>query len=373
MSANVETMACTGLVPWHGQGEVAEEGLTAVQMMAPAEIMWKVMLQKMYINSGTHGKPLEVPGYRALVRETDKQIYTVVGSRYRPIQNLDGAEMADDIAAALDGAYCNTAGSLLGGKLVWFQIKLPGEFTVPGDTSPVEKYVLVSVPHDGMSAMMAMFTDVRVVCNNTYNMALRGATNLVKIRHTASAKERMELAAEAMREALGYHEEFESLATALATTKFTDVQMDNLAATLIPDTGAKAGTKKAEVTKTDAGYSAWTPQDGSVVSQILDGYATLPGEQGRAAEEDVEVSATVQKKRDTMVSLFTTGKGITSGIRGTAWAAANAVTEYVDHHIPVKAKKAVKNDKRTYNAIFGNGAKIKQQGLETILKLVDLN
>ena len=48
------------------------------------------------------------------------------------------------------------------------------------------------------------------------------------------------------------------------------------------------------------------------------------------------------------------------GVRGTTWAAYNAVTEWVDHHRPTRARHAaVRASRRLESSWFGSGAKLK--------------
>ena len=46
----------------------------------------------------------------------------------------------------------------------------------------------------------------------------------------------------------------------------------------------------------------------------------------------------------------------------TKWGMLNAVTEYVDHHIPSRS-----NDARLNNAWFGTGEKLKQQAMQLLI------
>jgi phage/plasmid-like protein (TIGR03299 family) len=60
-----------------------------------------------------------------------------------------------------------------------------------GRKDDIEKYLLLTMSHDGTGAITAMFTPIRVVCNNTLNAALRGKGHKVTVRHTRSAEQNL--------------------------------------------------------------------------------------------------------------------------------------------------------------------------------------
>jgi hypothetical protein len=144
-----------------------------------------------------------------------------------------------------------------------------------------------------------------------------GAGEGITIRHTATAPARMEQAMRTLRVANRHFNEFEVEATRLASSRFTDTQMATLAATLFPD------------------------RDGE------------PSPRGRNA-------------RAKLVELFTEGMGH-APIRGTGWAALNAVAEYTDHHRVVRTRPDIsRSEARLCAAWFGTGAALKRQAYEVI-------
>lgn len=76
---------------------------------------------------------------------------------------------------------------------VFITAKLPGYIKV-GSDDLIEKYLFLTTSHDGFGPITAAFTLVRIVCANTLNAALQNQTNSIKIRHTASARQRLEQA-----------------------------------------------------------------------------------------------------------------------------------------------------------------------------------
>lgn len=69
---------------------------------------------------------------------------------------------------------------LLDGKKIWLLAKLP-DSEICGDKT--EPYVCFSNTHDGSGAVRVCMTPVRVVCNNTLNLALNTAQRAWSVRH----------------------------------------------------------------------------------------------------------------------------------------------------------------------------------------------
>lgn len=112
----------------------------------------------------------------------------IVGSKYEIIQNQEAFDFFDSIVGEKYADY-ETVGCLNGGATVFITAKLREEMIINKDL--IDKYLLLTMSHDGSSSIIVMFTPIRVVCNNTLTLAL-GGKNKVSIRHTKSAKDRLE-------------------------------------------------------------------------------------------------------------------------------------------------------------------------------------
>ena len=168
MSHEVETMAYTNAVPWHGLGFRVDGNLTPKQMLKAAKIDWTVETRPLFMADGK-----EVPA-AALVRSTDGHVLDVVGSGYVPVQNAEAFEFFTDFVEAGD-ATMETAGSLKNGQYVWGLANLGDAFTLKGNDT-VKGYVLVGCPHQQSRSLILKFTTVRVVCNNTLTLALNSGS-----------------------------------------------------------------------------------------------------------------------------------------------------------------------------------------------------
>lgn len=174
MTADVETMAWTNELPWHGLGVKVEGQKTVDEWLHMAGLDWTVDLQKMQTVNG-----VEVPDHYALVRSTDSKVLTVTGNRWNPVQNSEAFKFFKSFAEA-GGATMETAGSLKGGQIVWGLASLNDKFTVAGKTDVVKGYILLVSPHVLGRSIIAKVTSVRVVCSNTLAMATSGTGAIEK-------------------------------------------------------------------------------------------------------------------------------------------------------------------------------------------------
>ena len=95
-----------------------------------------------------------------------------------------------------EGVRYETAGSLQNGKRVWILAKMPESYIISGDK--IEPYFLITNSHDGSSGIKACMTPIRVVCNNTLNLALKNAKRIWSTKHTENIRARMNEAQETL-------------------------------------------------------------------------------------------------------------------------------------------------------------------------------
>lgn len=150
-------------------------------------------------------------GWRANIRDSDRKVLGVVTDRYKVIQNRDAFAFTDALLG--EGVRYETAGSLQGGRKVWLLAHMPHEYIISGER--ISPYLLFSNTHDGSGAVRVALTPIRVVCNNTLNLALSTANRCWSMNHTGDIKGKLEEArdtlfmAEQYMDSLG--KEFESL------------------------------------------------------------------------------------------------------------------------------------------------------------------
>lgn len=245
MPAEVESMFSAREVPWHGLGEIVEGALTARDALKMAGLDWEVELRPLRAYMGHDARPqyVTVEDRLGVVRDSDQKVLGIVGTNYVPFQNGQAFEFFDNIVDSGEAKY-ETAGSLRGGKWVWLTAKIPEHINV-GGIDPHEMYLLLSTSHDGSRAITAAVTPVRVVCANTANMALRGAVRKWSIRHIATAEQRFAEARDSLGMTFAYMEKFQAQAEELLVQPFTDHEFERLVETLIPDKPRKESVTEA--------------------------------------------------------------------------------------------------------------------------------
>lgn len=188
MAANLETMFSVREVPWHGQGTIVQEAPDSNEALRLAGLDWTVEGKPIYDNMGR-----VIAGYKANTRSSDGKVLGIVSNRYKIVQNADAFQFTDNLIGG-DVRY-ETAGSLQGGKKIWLLAKMP-ETKVCDDS--VAPYVCFTNSHDGTGAVKAIMTPVRVVCNNTLNLALRTAKRSWSMRHQGNIEGKLEEARQAL-------------------------------------------------------------------------------------------------------------------------------------------------------------------------------
>lgn len=183
MAANVETMFYVRETPWHGLGTRVMEAPGSEDALELTGLNWKVRQEPIYTDNN-----LLIPGYKANVRDLDDKVLGVVTDRYKVVQNDEAFAFTDGLLG--EGVRYETAGALLDGRKVWILARMPREFIINGEQ--ISPYLVFSNTHDGSGAIKVAVTPIRVVCNNTLNLALSTAKRSWSMVHTGDVQGKME-------------------------------------------------------------------------------------------------------------------------------------------------------------------------------------
>ena len=265
---------------WHGLGQVlAQKFLTSKECIEHANLGYTVEKTPAY--SLINGKFVSIPNtFNTFRSDTNTPFSGTVGKGYTVVQNTEAFTFFDNIVGQ-DLAIYETAGVLGVGESIFLTAKLPDYCTIKGEK--IEYFIILKMSHDGKGPIKAMITPIRVVCQNTLNMAIENAVNCLNIRHTISAPERLKQAHKLMGITNEYKEAFTNMAEKLMKVKISDKMFKDIIVDLFPS-GAK---ERSENTR---------------IKNILN---------------DVENS-------------YYTGVG-QSGIIGNGWGVYNGVGHYFDH------------------------------------------
>ena len=323
-----EEFFAAGTTPvWHRIGQRVERALSSHAALKMAALDWTVESRPLFVD-GKDGAVPEVVTHKAIVRTDTQTILGVVGRKYQPVQNAQTFEWLDEVIGPGKAVY-ETAGSLHGGKIVWALVKLPGELRIAHTDDVVKPFILVCNSHDGSIAFRALNTSIRVVCQNTLTLALRNTgPDSISIKHTESIHDRLADAQEVLGLSIVKHREFE-------------LQMNQLA--------------QVHMTKrTFSGY----------LDRVL-GPLPKPTEQ----EPDPEASAA----RLQVTANFDHELQRLKGIEHSAWAAFNAVSQYVDWERPTRGAAITRDERRFESTMLGAGSDLKRKAWSEALKLARAN
>lgn len=279
---------------WHQLGTVLPDTFTAEDAMLHGHLGgWNLRKQALFTEAG--GKKLVIPNQFAVVRDNPimkkvVDVLGVVGNAYTIIQN---EQLAGLLNALVDeaGAHFETAGAIDGGRKVFITMKLPSNIKI-GGVDRVDTYIAIMTSHDGSTSTQIMVTPIRVVCENTLNMAFGGGKNsgVYRVRHTVGAEKILiQQAREALDFTFDYLDGFQEQAEQLINTTLTQGQFEEIIAR---NFGAPDDAPLSTITRTE-------------------------------------------NKLDQMAQLFSDAL-TQDGVRNTAWAGLNALTEWYDHFSPVR-------------------------------------
>ena len=311
-------MAYVGATPWHGLGNQLPENQPIEVWQKSAGMDWEIKQTDVLFNAAAeNGSMLNLRSNKdatVLYRSDTYEPLSVVSKRYKVVQPHDVLGFYRDLVS-VSGFELETAGVLKGGKKLWALARTGDEMMLSG-MDKVKGYLLLATSCDGSLATTAQFTSIRVVCNNTLQMAVGDNLGAVRVPHSTIFDP------VAVKQSLG-----------LGVTAWDEFSRSIKAMSNRP-------VNKFEVM--------------SYLVNVL-GDAELPLQ-----------DQPNQKAIQTVYNLYAgEGKGSKMpAANGTAWGLLNGVTEYVDTH-----RRARNQDFRLDSAWFGVGASIKQKGFEAALAL----
>jgi phage/plasmid-like protein (TIGR03299 family) len=241
----------------------------------------------------------------------------VVGRRYKLLQNTEAFQFFDAIVGQ-NKAYFETAGVLGEGERIWVMARMPRVMEiVSGDECM--RYLLLSNSHTGDGAVTVKFTVVRVVCQNTLMLALGDGTKAYRVRHTRMMQFRLEELSQFLALTQDVFRSAEERFKLFAKIHMTGSRMTDYLNKVYPRTKAQQ-------------------------------------ERGTESRQSASVRALFEEQSDLQMP----------GVRGTLWAAYNAITRFEDYRQP---QHEVQPEKRLDRTLFGTGADVK---LLALLKAQEL-
>lgn len=204
--------------------------------------------------------------------DTEAILGDKIGRDYEVVQNIEQFAFFDSIVENYGGLHYESAGSLAFGQVTYITAKLPEHIRV-GKNDLIENYLFLTSTHDGTGSITIAFTPVRIYCANTLNAALNNCSNAIKIRHTASAAEKLKSTHKMLGLTNQLTTELEAIFNRWARVRITDPELKRLI-----QLAMARNRETYELLKTGR-ESELSSQFNNTVSAILDYSLTSPTQQ----------------------------------------------------------------------------------------------
>ncbi|WP_338840873.1 DUF932 domain-containing protein [Acinetobacter lwoffii] len=343
MAHQLEQMAYVGETPWHGLGNQLTQNQPIEIWAQQAGMDWRIESSNVsYMAQNERCQSIIMPyeEQRVLYRSDTHAPLSVVSQRYQEVQPMEILEFYRDLTEQ-SGFELETAGVLKGGKKFW-ALARTGQSTALKGKDVSNGYILLATACDGTLATTAQFTNIRVVCNNTLAIALRGQSSsagVVKVPHSTKfdadkVKQQLGISVRAWDEHMYEMKQ-------LSQRKVTQGEAAAFFDAVFNNTSMSAADQEENIIQFYRNIATPTPAkeksepNGRAMTKVMDMF----NGQGRGAE--------------------------LSSAKDTAYGLLCSITEFADHE-----RRAMSTDHRLDSAWFGAGAALKQRGLEQALRLV---
>lgn len=350
MAHQIETMAFVGQTPWHGLGNQLPQNQPIEVWARQAGMDWRIESSNAsYMAKNERGQSIILPfeEQRVLYRSDTHAPLSVVSQRYQEVQPKEILEFYRDLTEQ-SGFELETAGVLKGGRKFW-ALARTGQSTALKGKDVSNGYILLATACDGILATTAQFTSIRVVCNNTLAIALRGQNcnaGVVKVPHSTKFD------AEKIKQQLGI------------SVRAWDEHMYEM-----KQLSQRKVTQQEAAAYFDAVFNANNSYSSTAVFQdniirLNRNISSSAFNPALGSDNKAEPNGRAMSKVMTMFNGHGRGAELASA-KDTAYGLLCSITEFVDHE-----RRAISTDHRMDSAWFGAGANIKQRGLEQALKMV---
>lgn len=294
--------------PWMGAFSTKVDDITSVdQALNLGGLTWEVGKRNIRTMGGTL-----IPDFQAVVRTDTKAVLGVVGRNFQPLQNANALAPVDALLGE-SGGVIEAVGALNEGRRVFVAIRLPVAVQVPGDPTLVTPYMIVANGHDGSLALSVNVLEGVLRCTNILVALSKRAAYRIRLVHCPGIEARYQAAHQVIGMTTRYLAESNDLKADLAATRITE-----------------GGSRRI----IQAAFPVRRVQDTSA----QDGGTTGRPTQFDGAWRNLWESPTIPDR-----------------LRGTAWGAVQAVTEWVDHSTAFRGGPRGGAEERRANALLFGG------------------
>lgn len=343
MAHQLEQMAYVGETPWHGLGNQLSQNQPIAIWAQQAGMDWRIESSNVsYLAQNERGQSIIMPygEQRVLYRSDTHAPLSVVSQRFQEVQPKEILEFYRDLTEQ-SGFELETAGILKGGKKFW-ALARTGQSTALKGKDVSNGYILLATACDGTLATTAQFTSIRVVCNNTLAIALRGQNSnagVVKVPHSTKFD------ADKVKQQLGI------------SVRAWDEHMYEM---------KQLSQRKVSQHEASAYFDAVFNNTNMNITDQEDSIIQFYRDVATQANSREKSEPNAKSMRKAMDMFNGQGRGASlSSTKDTAYGLLCSITEFIDHE-----RRAMSTDHRLDSAWFGAGAAMKQRGLEQALNMI---
>lgn len=314
------SMAYTNEVPWHTLGNLMVPGASLEEWSIEADMSHRIESAPVcFLDLDDEAHVFS--DQKVLYRSDNKYPLSIVHQNYKEIQPITILEWFDEFIKARMMSM-ETAGTMQKGRKMWALAKIDKDFDL-GKKDIVKPYVLLATSCDKSLATTARLTYVRVVCNNTLQMAYADHGDVVKINHRTA--------------------------------------FDQAAQTRVKE---ELGLVESQIEETEKTYKSMVGvplKKEDVVGFFLTLFASeTKGD--KIILEDLPI-----RKISGMFDAYQNAPGQDMGTaKGSLWGAVNAVSYMVDHNPSARS-----DDSRLNSAWFGQGAALKNRAVNVATEIIE--
>jgi len=334
--------------PWLTEGSEIEGLKTTHEALADANLDFTVEKVQTIarVPNGTEDmegeqvpvfKEVEAPFFYT-VRMDTKQVLGCVGKSYTVVQTHEAVKFFDE--ALGENAYCiDSVGQINNGSRLWLAAKVPESVVIAKDDI-VDRYILLTVGHDGHWGVNALFTGIRPLCANTVTAAMRGAKaegrQIIKVKHTTNAQKNLKNALQLVAQEKKFWGRLAPAFQKMATLHITADVVDEYLESVFPSTKkddngdlvpAKQTKDRRDFVKWALDYSPGAAEAGHTVWGLYNAYTWWVDHSEKAVKDKAYVGMPTDGTRK---------------VKGSAWE----------------------------NTTFASGAKLRQKALDVALSMV---
>lgn len=310
---------------WHRLGQQMESGMSIPAWAEAAGLGWQAVKVPSIANlAGPQFDHLPADSrFRAVaernfvVRSDNGHPLGYVSDMYQPVQPSEVLDWFGRYIGVDDRFQLDVAGSLKNGEIIWATASYRDALSIVGEEHKAR--LLMTTTFDGSGSTINKATMTRVVCNNTLDAALAdGGKATIRTRHNTKFSAD-KVAAELARIADGFAH-YKAMAEAMVAIDMSKETLSQFFKSML-----------------DIPFDA-KPAD--ISGKKMATFQALSNAYGATVREGTQ--------------------------QGTAWAALNAITRYVDHGKATRGGEN-KEEARVLSANFGSGAALKAKAVGLLM------